>query len=186
MVTRNHGLVAGLATAGLAAVLSINAEAGNHEKRKPSPVAERDAWPLVQIPDPVAGRNSRQALDRARRLLAEPRCRSLLTRFADKEGHALADRLETLGVDAQTYLTMIVFSDGTRNRSCVEGVIAFTRPGSREVYLCINELKRTWQQRPTYVAAVFIHEVLHTLGLGENPPSTQEITRRVLEQCREE
>jgi len=36
------------------------------------------------------------------------------------------------------------------------------------------------------VVAVFIHEMLHTLGLGENPPSTQEITGRVLLQCREE
>jgi hypothetical protein len=59
-------------------------------------------------------------------------------------------------------------------------------PGSREVYLCIDALKRTWQQKPTYVVAAFIHEMLHTLGLGENPPSTQEITRRVLQQCREE
>jgi hypothetical protein len=31
----------------------------------------------------------------------------------------------------QTYLTMIVFEDGTRHHSCVGGVIAFTRPGSR-------------------------------------------------------
>jgi hypothetical protein len=43
-----------------------------------------------------------------------------------------------------------------------------------------------WQQKPTHVVAAFIHELLHTLGLGENPPPTQDITRRVLQQCIEE
>jgi hypothetical protein len=186
MVAGKHALVVRFAAAGLAAALSINAEAGNQEERKPSSGAVRDAWPLVHIPDPVAGRASRQALDQARRLLAEPLCRSVLTQFADREGHALADRLDRLGVDVQTYLTMIEFNDGTRHRSCVEGVIGFTQPDSRVVHLCIDELKRRWQQNPTYVVAVFIHEMLHTLGLGENPPSTQEITGRVLLQCREE
>lgn len=184
MVAGKHGLVARLAAAGLAAALSINAKACNEEKRTLSPGAERDEW-RVQVPDPVARRASRQALDRARRLLEAPRCRSVLTQFADREGHALADRLETLGVDVQTYLTMIVFIDDSRHRSCVEGVIGFTQPDSRVVHLCIDELKGRWRQNPTYVVAVFIHEMLHTLGLGENPPPTQEITRRVLQQCRE-
>jgi hypothetical protein len=186
MVAAKHALVARLGAAGLAAVLSINAEAGNQDKPTRSSAIEQNAWPGVHISDPVARRASRQALDQARRLLGEPRCRSLLTQFADREGHALADRLKTLGVDVQTYLTMIVFIDDTRNRSCVEGVIAFTRPGSRVVHLCIDELKRRWQQNPRYMVVTFIHEMLHTLGLGENPPSTQDITRRVLQQCREE
>jgi hypothetical protein len=186
MVAGKQALVARLAAAGLAAALSINAEAGNQDKRTPSSEVEQDAWPGVHIPDPVARRASHQALDHARTLLAKPRCRSVLTQFADREGHALADRLQTLGVDVQTYLTMIVFIDGTRNPSCVTGVIGFTRPGSRVVHLCLDELKRTWQQKPTYVVAAFIHELLHTLGLGENPPSTQDITRRVLQQCSEE
>ena len=84
-------------------MLSINAEAGNQEKRTPSSAVARDAWPRVHIPDPVAGRACRQALDQARRLLEQPRCRSVLTQFADREGHALANRLGTLGVDVQTY-----------------------------------------------------------------------------------
>jgi hypothetical protein len=29
-----------------------------------------------------------------------------------------------------------------------------------------------------------IHEMLHTLGLGENPPTTLEITERVRARCR--
>jgi hypothetical protein len=34
------------------------------------------------------------------------------------------------------------------------------------------------------VQMVVIHEVLHTLGLGENPPSSDQITRRVDLRCR--
>ena len=33
------------------------------------------------------------------------------------------------------------------------------------------------------LATVVIHEELHSLGLGENPPSSQEITRRVESRC---
>jgi hypothetical protein len=29
-----------------------------------------------------------------------------------------------------------------------------------------------------------IHEILHTLGLGENPPTSVEITQRVEARCR--
>jgi hypothetical protein len=29
-----------------------------------------------------------------------------------------------------------------------------------------------------------IHEILHTLGLGENPPTSIEITQRVESRCR--
>jgi hypothetical protein len=35
-----------------------------------------------------------------------------------------------------------------------------------------------------YAGAVVIHEILHTLGLSENPPSSKEITDRVLARCR--
>jgi hypothetical protein len=30
---------------------------------------------------------------------------------------------------------------------------------------------------------IVIHELLHTLGLGENPPTPQDITRRVKARC---
>jgi hypothetical protein len=63
-------------------------------------------------------------------------------------------------------------------------VVAFTTPGGRVVRVCIDELKRTWQQDPEHTVASFIHEMLHTLGLDENPPSSAEITRRVVAGCR--
>ena len=39
-------------------------------------------------------------------------------------------------------------------------------------------------KNPTLAEAMVIHEMLHTLGLGENPPTTFEITDRVLSRCR--
>jgi hypothetical protein len=33
------------------------------------------------------------------------------------------------------------------------------------------------------VELVLIHELLHSLGLGENPPSSAEITRQVTKRC---
>ena len=39
-------------------------------------------------------------------------------------------------------------------------------------------------QDQEHTVASFIHEMLHTLGLGENPPSSTEITRRVQAACR--
>jgi hypothetical protein len=57
----------------------------------------------------------------------------------------------------------------------------FTAPGCRVVRVCSEELKQINTQQPDYVVASLIHEILHTLGLGENPPSSREITARVLD-----
>jgi hypothetical protein len=39
------------------------------------------------------------------------------------------------------------------------------------------------RSQPAAAANRAIHEMLHTLGLGENPPTTSEITRRVEMRC---
>ena len=36
---------------------------------------------------------------------------------------------------------------------------------------------------PGIAANVVIHEMLHTLGLEENPPTSEEITRQVVKRC---
>ena len=66
---------------------------------------------------------------------------------------------------------------GGETRSCAKGALAVTEPGSRVVRVCGSRLVwRTWQQNSRQVVAALIHEALHTLGLGENPPSSVEIT----------
>jgi hypothetical protein len=138
----------------------------------------------LRIPDPLARRILGEALARAESALAEPSCAKLLEAFTDGAGRALSTRLESLDVDVQTYLTFVVFMDDSRHAACTDGVIAFTSPGSRVVRVCSAEMTRTWQGNPSHVVAAVIHEMLHTLGLGENPPPSHVITRQVLAQCR--
>jgi hypothetical protein len=149
-----------------------------------SPLALPGGWPRLRIPDPVGRQAARKALDLAWEWLASADCAGVARAFTDRAGHPLDDRLRELAVDLQTYLTMVVFIDGSRETPCRAGVFAFTAPGSRVVRVCIDELKRVWLQDPEHTAASFIHEMLHTLGLDENPPSSAEITRRVLAGCR--
>jgi hypothetical protein len=63
------------------------------------------------------------------------------------------------------------------------GVLAFTQPGSQVVYVCNRWFREAFATNPSKVEAVIIHEALHSLGLGENPPSSQEITARVMQRC---
>ena len=142
-------------------------------------------WPRLRIADPVGRQSARNALDLAWRRLADADCVDVLSAFTDRAGRPLGERLRPLAVDLPAYLRMVVFIDGSRETPCVTGVIAFTAPGSRVVRLCVDEVKRTWQQDPEHTLASFLHEMLHTLGLGENPPSSAEITRRVLAGCRD-
>jgi hypothetical protein len=55
--------------------------------------------------------------------------------------------------------------------------------GSRVVTICGREFAKEWRERPHIAYATIIHEALHTLGLGENPPTAQVITQQVLRKC---
>ena len=134
----------------------------------------------VLLTDPVAAVMTRHGLDIAWRLLGRPACAAVLGEFHDRAGRPLVERVRALGVDVPDYLGLILFIDGTRDAPCTEGTIGFTVVGTRVVRLCSTELK---EEPVNYIAGALIHEMLHTLGLGENPPSTREITRRVLERC---
>jgi TolB-like protein/DNA-binding winged helix-turn-helix (wHTH) protein/Tfp pilus assembly protein PilF len=71
--------------------------------------------------------------------------------------------------------------DGSARESCTAGLTyAFTTPGSRVIFVCGPQFMRAF---PTLAEEVVIHEVLHSLGLGENPPSSREITAQVRERC---
>jgi hypothetical protein len=147
-------------------------------------VDTRSGWPRVHIPDPVAARALRTALDRAWTSLQDPGCQRVLVAFSDRTGRSLEARLAAFGIGVQEHLTRIVFIDNTREQRCETGVLAFTEPGTYVVRLCVEEFKRTWQEDPQHASAALIHEMLHSLGLGENPPTSSEITTTVLKMCR--
>jgi hypothetical protein len=122
----------------------------------------------------------------ARRRLEQPACRALFAEFSDASGRTLQENLDALGETGATYPALILFADGTNRPRCREReVFAFTTPGSRVVHICGRQLKDLADRSPVRAQAIVIHEVLHTLGLGENPPSSTEITARVLARCQQ-
>jgi len=73
---------------------------------------------------------------------------------------------------------LLLSADGSVRRRCKRGeAFAFTTPGSRLVYVCGPQLKSLAARSPSRAQAVIIHETLHTLGLGEDPPSPAEHNR---------
>ncbi len=94
----------------------------------------------------------------------------------------MSARLATLGVDVRVYLGWIQFHDGASD-TCANGwTLMYTSPGSRVVSTC----KVAIENPPTTIdslAVTVIHEMLHTLGLPENPPSSGEISERVRRLC---
>ena len=126
----------------------------------------------------------RRSVRGAARRLADPSCAAVFGDFRDASGRALRERLGATGLDAPSYARVVLFYDGSDEGPCRRPrVQAFTSPGSRVVRVCAS-LGRLAAAAPERAEAVIIHEVLHTLGLEENPPTSDDITRAVEKRCR--
>lgn len=148
------------------------------------PAADRRAG-VVRIGDASLAALTRYAVDGAARRLADPECQRVFGEFTDLEGRPLAERLSALGDDGPSFLERLLIYDGASHPLCREGAtLAVTHPGSRVVLVCGNLFRQAYLGNPTLAEAVIIHEALHSLGLGENPPASQVITARVLGRCR--
>jgi len=133
---------------------------------------------------PLYGAAVERAVEGAVRRLESPDCQRIFADFRDGSGVSLRDRLDAQGVAAPEYLRRLVFTDGFGHRSCREGdALALTSPGSRVVYVCGPRFQQAQARRPGTAEIVVLHEALHTLGLGENPPHSLEITRQVEARC---
>lgn len=142
------------------------------------------SWPRVYIEDAFTHDAVEWALAGAARWLADEGCRSVLSEFRDDRDRPLASRLDAYGVDAPTYLTLLLFRDGSGAKACAnEMTFAVTTPGGRAVFVCGRRFERVWRESAARAQAMMIHEMLHTLGLGENPPPSHTITERILTLC---
>ena len=95
----------------------------------------------------------------------------------------MQERLDLLGDTPRSYLSRLTFREAF-DRRCQDSVtLAFTYLESREVFVCGTQFWQAYQRNPSRVEALIIHEMMHTLGLGENPPSSLEISARVLKRC---
>jgi len=167
---RGLGLVMGLA-------LSVQpAAAQAADPAKPDfriTIADRDAASALAA-----------ALDGARRRLERPYCQELLTDFEDASGRPLRQNLEALADTPESYMRLVRFVDGSKTAPCRESrATAATMPGSRVVWVCKSRLVTHARQDRRGVEIVLIHELLHTLGLEENPPSSAEINVAVNYRC---
>jgi hypothetical protein len=131
-----------------------------------------------------AGLMVRFALDAARRRLARPECQRLFTDFTDSSGHPLADGLAAWGLNPDEALGAVYFVEGDTTTQCRDNAAtdAFTVPGNRVIFICGKRFADPSKRRPTPELTV-IHELLHTLGLGENPPASADISRIVNLRC---
>ena len=125
-----------------------------------------------------------QAIQGAHRRLADSRCQAIFSDFAKASGQRLQEVLDEQGQTGQSHLRRLLFYDGAQTSSCrVPGVLAATQPESRAIFICSSWFREAFELNPRKVEAVIIHELLHSLGLGENPPRSQDITARVVARC---
>jgi hypothetical protein len=115
--------------------------------------------------------------------LEDPRCASVLEDFRGPDGATLsADLLRRARTPAEHLraITFIAESGGPCRRT---PVMAWTTPGATRVVICIENFERVSRRNPRLAATVLIHELLHTLGLPEGPPSSESISRGVAARC---
>ena len=119
--------------------------------------------------------------------LGNEKCRGIFSDYRDASGHTLQEKLDALGETGQSYLSLVFFYEESELPGCRsskgQDMSAATTPGSRAVFICRSNFSEGRRPKPFYPEAVIIHETLHSLGLGENPPTSDEITWRVFSRC---
>jgi hypothetical protein len=128
-----------------------------------------------------------QAVTGAMRRLDDPECQKVFADFHDGSGRPLAENLGALGVSARQFLsTWVWFVEASEEPQCAERKArnAYTTPGSRVIFICGTRLvKASSTGASTEREIVVIHELLHSLGLTENPPTSAQITKVVTARC---
>ena len=117
---------------------------------------------------------------------AASECQKVFTDFRDGAGQPLQSKLDALQKTGAEFLTWLRFSEGGGLPMCERNphVAAFTQPGSRVVQVCGAAFApRSVRDPLANEVLVDTHELLHTLGLEENPPSSAGISRGVLVRC---
>ena len=125
-----------------------------------------------------------RAIAGAAQRLENVECQRVLTDFTDALGRTLAENLADLGKTPAEFMHDLYWVDERDTPCCLRRcALAFTAPGQRVIRVCGRRFAQVSLERPLYGDAVFIHEMLHALGLTENPPSSSVITRRVIARC---
>jgi len=125
----------------------------------------------------------RLAVDLAIGKLARPGCSSIFEDFELPDGRTPRSELDRLGLHPDALVKSLVFVNGSRDPVCRNGrAVLTTTPGSRLIRVCPGFARLQFQDADRS-ACLIIHESLHALGVGENPPSSRDITNRVERRC---
>jgi hypothetical protein len=122
-----------------------------------------------------------RAFHGAVRRLETPACQALFDDFTDENGRTPRENLGAL--TPAEYLAQLTLRDGEipkgSGHCASRGAAAFTSGGAA-VFICGRNFHN--ESRPRQEISL-IHEMLHTLGVRENPPSSAEITAAVERRC---
>ena len=154
----------------------------------PMSAADRPATPgivRVRLAGLYDAGTVKRSLARASGRLEKPQCQRVFTDFHDASGRPLQDALDRTGRSGAEHLGSLLFYDGSGQPRCSgPRTLAFTFVGSHIVFVCAQQFVAAARRDPVLADAALIHESLHSLGLGENPPTSSEITSRVISRCR--
>jgi hypothetical protein len=116
--------------------------------------------------------------------LARPDCQDVFADFTDAAGQRLSTTLVARGKSpAEAFGVLRFFDDGAAPQCRAGTTLAFTQTGSPLIRLCGLQFRNRFAQNRTTTEIIVIHEFLHALGLGENPPTSDAITKQVAARC---
>jgi hypothetical protein len=174
-----------------ALLLLLAAAAAAEAETKIEPVLDGILPVMLQPPglqlsiEPLFLRESvRAAVEEAVQRVEGAHCQVLFQEFRDTQGRPLHERVTESRLSAGQLLRTIRFVSGAGGVPCASrDVLAYSKPGLRTVAVCPESFARVQRTTPDLASYIVIHEMLHTLGLGENPPTSLEITARVRKRC---
>lgn len=128
--------------------------------------------------------NMKRVVEAAAARLARCSCEKVLFDFVDEQGVPLGTRLASTTKNPVEAFTALRFVNKPMAPQCRTGQrLAFTFPGSQVIYVCSLKVRNESIRNSVRTELIPIHEFLHSLGLGENPPTSQDITTRVSVRC---
>lgn len=120
-----------------------------------------------------------RAVRGAQRRLERADCQRVLDEFADAAGRTLRTASSAQGPSPDAWLGRIIFRDGRDAATCTRAA-AFTGVGSRVVFICPRWFTSVSRSEAELIV---IHELLHTLGLSELPPTPHQIDQAIARRC---
>jgi hypothetical protein len=139
----------------------------------------------IDSPYAMVRRQLQRAISGAARRLSRCTCQTIFRDFRDNSGQPLDSKLDALQQSGAEYLYSLRFVDSRDSPVCRADrhIAAFTGRGSHVIHICGARFESELMHDPDTSEVLIIHELLHALGLGENPPTESEITHQIFARC---